>query len=151
MSHDGPPRGVLVDAEGSGGAFALMEYELAPRTLVAPLHTHAREDEYSYVLAGRLGAQIAKQTRQAGVGELLVKPRGVAHTLWNPGDTSARVLELIAPGGFERCLAALYEPGARLSANELRALWSAYGIDMDAGSLATLMSAHALERCSLSM
>jgi uncharacterized cupin superfamily protein len=29
---------------------------MPPRRLAAPLHEHSREDEYSYVLDGRMGA-----------------------------------------------------------------------------------------------
>ena len=34
----------------TGGTFSLVEHPIPPRTLVAPLHIHTREDEYSYVL-----------------------------------------------------------------------------------------------------
>ena len=43
----------------TGGTFSLVEHPIPPRTLVAPLHLHTREDEYSYVLEGRMGAQLA--------------------------------------------------------------------------------------------
>jgi oxalate decarboxylase/phosphoglucose isomerase-like protein (cupin superfamily) len=38
---------------------------------------------------------------EAGPGELVFKPRGLAHTFWNAGDEPARLLELISPAGFE--------------------------------------------------
>lgn len=129
-------------SEDSDGAFALIEYEIPPRTLVAPLHTHRHEDEYSYVLAGTVGAQIAERTVSAGPHKLVAKPRGIAHTLWNPSDTPTRVLELIVPGGFERCLVELYRTG-RGSA-ELERLWKQYGIDMDARSVPELLERHGL-------
>ncbi len=37
----------MVWAEESGGGFSLVEHPIPPRTLVAPLHRHANEDEYS--------------------------------------------------------------------------------------------------------
>ena len=35
---------------GTGGGFSLVEHPIPPLSLVAPLHRHAREDEYSFVL-----------------------------------------------------------------------------------------------------
>jgi len=46
--------------EESGGGFSLVEHPIPPRQLCAPLHRHTREDEYSYVLEGRLGAQLGE-------------------------------------------------------------------------------------------
>ena len=42
--------------EETGGGFSLVEHPIPPLTLVAPLHRHSREDEYSFVLEGRMGA-----------------------------------------------------------------------------------------------
>ena len=39
----------------TGEGFSLVEHPIAPRTLAAPMHIHAHEDEYSYVLEGELG------------------------------------------------------------------------------------------------
>src|SRR6059058_5229647 len=76
----------VVSAEHTGGAFAVVEHDLAPRTLGAPMHTHDLEDEISHVTAGRLGVQIGDDVLEAGPGDTVVKPRGVAHAFWNPGD-----------------------------------------------------------------
>src|SRR5918996_971594 len=71
------------------------------RALGAPLHTHHNEDEYSYVLQGRFGVQLGDDVFEAGPGDLVVKPRGLAHAFWNAGEEPARLLELISPAGFE--------------------------------------------------
>jgi mannose-6-phosphate isomerase-like protein (cupin superfamily) len=91
----------MIDGERTGGTFSLVEHPLPPRALGAPLHTHHNEDEYSYVLEGRFGVQLGDELLDAGPGDLLVKPRGVAHAFWNAGDEPARLLELISPAGFE--------------------------------------------------
>jgi mannose-6-phosphate isomerase-like protein (cupin superfamily) len=91
----------MIDGERTGGAFSLVEHPLPPRALGAPLHTHHNEDEYSYVLQGRFGVQLGDDTFEAGPGDLLFKPRGVPHAFWNAGDEPGRLLELIAPAGFE--------------------------------------------------
>jgi mannose-6-phosphate isomerase-like protein (cupin superfamily) len=95
----------MIDGEESGGGFSLVEHPIPPRTLAAPLHRHTNEDEYSYVLEGRVGMQLGDETLEAGPGDLVFKPRGQWHTFWNPGDEPARLLEIISPGGFERYFA----------------------------------------------
>jgi mannose-6-phosphate isomerase-like protein (cupin superfamily) len=85
----------------SGGGFSLVEHPIPPRTLVAPLHLHEREDEYSYVLEGRMGAQLGSDVVIAEAGDLVFKPRNQWHTFWNAGDTPCRILEIISPAGFE--------------------------------------------------
>src|SRR4249919_1585513 len=46
----------MIGGDESGGGFSLVEHPMSPRALAAPLHRHTREDEYSYVLDGRVGA-----------------------------------------------------------------------------------------------
>src|SRR5215210_17719 len=46
----------MLAGEETGGGFALVEHPIPPRALAAPLHRHSREDEYSFVLEGRIGA-----------------------------------------------------------------------------------------------
>jgi quercetin dioxygenase-like cupin family protein len=91
----------MIDGEQTGGTFSLVEHPLPPRALGAPVHTHKNEDEYSYVLEGRVGVQLGEEVLEAGPGELVFKPRGVAHAFWNAGDQPARLLEIISPAGFE--------------------------------------------------
>jgi uncharacterized cupin superfamily protein len=74
---------------------------IPPKTLVKP-HRHLKEDEYSVVLAGAVGIKLGDEVSEVGPGSYLLKPRGVAHALWNAGDAPARVVEVISPGGFER-------------------------------------------------
>ena len=89
-----------LSAQATGGAFSIVEHPIAPGTLVPP-HTHSHEDEYSYVLEGEVGVKIGDQEFLATAGDIIVKPRGVSHTFWNPGPLPARLLEIIAPAGFE--------------------------------------------------
>ncbi len=91
----------MIDGETTGGAFSLVEHPLSPRALGAPVHTHRNEDEYSYVLEGRIGVQLGDADLEAEPGQLLFKPRGVAHAFWNAGAEPARLLEMISPAGFE--------------------------------------------------
>ena len=100
----------------TGGTFSLVEHPIPPRTLVAPLHLHEREDEYSYVLEGRMGAQLGDDVVYAEPGDLVFKPRNQWHTFWNAGDTTCRLLEIISPAGFEHFFNELGEQMAEAKA-----------------------------------
>ena len=91
----------------TGARFSLVEHPMPPRALAAPLHRHTREDEYSFVLEGRMGALLGDDVVEAGPGDLVYKPRDQWHTFWNAGEEPARILELISPAGFERFFAEL--------------------------------------------
>lgn len=92
----------MINTEDTDGGFALVEHAMAPRVLAAPLHVHTREDEYSFVLEGRLGALLGDEEVYGEPGDLIFKPRGQWHTFWNAGDGPTRILELIAPAGLEK-------------------------------------------------
>jgi mannose-6-phosphate isomerase-like protein (cupin superfamily) len=91
----------MISGEESGGGFSLVEHPIPGRALAAPLHRHSREDEYSFVLEGRVGALLGDEVVYGGPGDLIFKPRDQWHTFWNAGEEPARILELISPAGFE--------------------------------------------------
>jgi mannose-6-phosphate isomerase-like protein (cupin superfamily) len=134
-------------AEETGGGFSLVEHPIPPRTLVAPLHRHSREDEYSYVLEGRMGALVGNDVIYAEVGELAFKPRQQWHTFWNPDDTPCRILEIISPGGFERFfneLAAVMQ-GPDFDPAQMGELGARYGLEFDPESVPRLCAQHGLD------
>ena len=91
----------MLAGEVTGGGFALVEHPIPPRALAAPLHRHTNEDEYSFVLEGRMGALLGDDVVYAEPGDLVFKPRYQWHTFWNAGDATCRILEIISPAGFE--------------------------------------------------
>jgi mannose-6-phosphate isomerase-like protein (cupin superfamily) len=107
----------LIDGNEAGGAFAFLEHPMSPRALAAPLHRHSREDEYSFVLEGRMGALLGDDVIEAGPGELVFKPRNQWHTFWNAGDEPCRILEIISPAGFEQYFRELAGLGGPLKAS----------------------------------
>jgi quercetin dioxygenase-like cupin family protein len=136
----------MIDGERTGGAFSLVEHPLPPRALGAPLHTHHNEDEYSYVLEGRFGVQLGPDTLEVGPGDLLFKPRGVAHAFWNAGEEPARLLELISPAGFEnyfRELAPLLAASERDQA-AIGEVVARYRLDIDFTTIPSLAERHHL-------
>ncbi len=138
----------MVDGDESGGGFSLVEHPIAPHALCAPMHRHANEDEYSYVLEGRMGAKLGDEVVFAEAGDLVFKPRNQWHTFWNPGDEPARVLEIISPAGFEnyfRELAKMLAEGASLDPDEMGEFMASYGFEVDVESVPALLEEHGLE------
>jgi mannose-6-phosphate isomerase-like protein (cupin superfamily) len=131
----------MIDGETTDGGFSLVEHPMSAHALAAPLHRHLREDEYSYVLTGRMGALLGDDVLEARPGDLVFKPRGEWHTFWNAGDEPCRILELIAPAGFERFFAELVELGGVENADEatLGELCGRYALEMDPSSVPGLV------------
>jgi mannose-6-phosphate isomerase-like protein (cupin superfamily) len=131
----------MIDASDAGQRFSLVEHPMAPRALAAPLHRHTREDEYSWVIEGRVGALLGEEVLVAGPGDLIFKPRGQWHTFWNAGDEPARILEIISPGGFEQFFAELVDLGGVTQARPevFAELCARYQLEMDPGSVPELL------------
>lgn len=127
----------MIDGDETGRGFSLVEHPMSPRALAAPLHRHTCEDEYSYVLQGRVGAMLGDEVLVGGPGDLIHKPRNQWHTFWNAGDEPARVLEIISPAGFERFFAALVDLGGVTQADPqaLGELCAQYQLEMDPASV----------------
>src|SRR3954452_14392572 len=127
----------MLDGSEAGQRFSLVEHPMAPRALAAPLHRHNREDEYSYVLQGRMGALLGDEVVEAGPGDLVHKPRNQWHTFWNAGEEPCRILEIISPAGFEVFFAELDRLGGALKADPeaLAQLNDRYGLEMQPESV----------------
>ena len=97
----------MIPADATDRRFSLVEHPMPAHALAAPLHRHTNEDEYSFILEGRMGALLGDDVVVAGPGDLVYKPRGQWHTFWNAGDEPARILEIISPAGFEQFFAEL--------------------------------------------
>jgi mannose-6-phosphate isomerase-like protein (cupin superfamily) len=131
----------MLDGDTSDGGFSLVEHPMSARALAAPLHRHNREDEYSYVIEGRMGALLGDDALEAGPGDLVLKPRGEWHTVWNAGDDPCRILEIIAPAGFESFFDELVDLGGVAQADPaiLGELCERYALEMDPSSVPGLI------------
>jgi mannose-6-phosphate isomerase-like protein (cupin superfamily) len=131
----------MITGGESGGGFSLVEHPMSARALAAPLHRHTREDEYSYVVEGRIGALLGDEVVFGAPGDLIFKPRNQWHTFWNAGDEPARLLEIISPAGFEQFFAELVELGGVTQADPgvLGALSERYGLEMAPQSIPGLV------------
>ena len=131
----------MIDGPEAAERFSLVEHPMSPRALAAPLHLHTREDEYSYVLQGRMGALLGDEVVEAGPGDLVFKPRDQWHTFWNAGDEPCRILEIISPAGFELFFQELVDMGGATQASPeaLARLNERYGLEMQPETVPELL------------
>jgi quercetin dioxygenase-like cupin family protein len=137
----------MITGTQSGGGFTLLEQPLAPRALAAPLHRHSREDEYSFVLTGRIGALLGDDVVFGEPGDLIFKPRGQWHTYWNASDEESRMLEIISPAGFEGYFDELITlfAGGRPEPEVAAGVAARYGLELDFASIPRLVAAYGVK------
>lgn len=134
----------MVGGDESGGGFSLCEHLMPPHALAAPLHRHTREDEYSFVLEGLVGAFLGDEEVFGEVGDLIFKPRGQWHTFWNAGDAPARILEIISPGGFENAFREMHALGDALTPEVMAEVAVRYGCEVDFEGTMPIIERHGL-------
>jgi quercetin dioxygenase-like cupin family protein len=134
----------MIDAKDTQGRLAVLQHVIEPRALAGPMHRHQREDEFSYVLSGRIGASHGGEESVAGPGDLIFKPRNQWHTFWNAGDEPAMVLELISAAGLEE----LFREFGRLTTppgpETIAAMAERYGCELDFNATFPLVERHQL-------
>ena len=134
----------MIDSADTGGRFSLVQQTLEPRALAAPLHRHRNEDEYSYVLSGRIGAMLGSEEVFGEPGDLIFKPRNQWHTFWNAGDEPASILEIISSAGLEelfRSFGTMPDPDPET----LMAMAAEYGCDVDFEGTMPIVERHSLD------
>jgi mannose-6-phosphate isomerase-like protein (cupin superfamily) len=135
----------MIGAQETGERFSLVEHPMPPRALAAPLHRHSREDEYSFVLEGRMGALLGDEVVYADPGDLVFKPRNQWHTFWNASEEPCRILEIISPGGFEAYFDELVEMTAPPTPESIAPIAARYGLEMKFESLPELVKEYGLK------
>ena len=133
----------MLDGPEAAERFSLVEHPMPPRALGAPLHKHSREDEYSFVLEGRMGALLGDHEVYAEAGDFVHKPRDQWHTFWNAGDEPCRILEIISPAGFEKYFEEMVD-NAPFDPSGLPELAARYGLDVDPESIPGLCEKYGL-------
>jgi quercetin dioxygenase-like cupin family protein len=95
----------------TGGAFSLAEVE-GWQGGEPPLHLHAREDEFFYVLEGEMTFKIGDELKLATPGSVVWAPRNVPHAFMFDTPT-VRVLIGFFPAGQEAVFKRFSLPAAR--------------------------------------
>ncbi|HEV7918223.1 MAG TPA: cupin domain-containing protein [Solirubrobacterales bacterium] len=100
---EGPAGGPLTfKARGdqTNGALTVVENVVAPND-GPPLHTHANEDEFWYILEGTFRFKLGGEIHDAPQGSFVFVPRGTPHNFQNIGHQPARILAMFTPAGME--------------------------------------------------
>ena len=70
-----------------------------PEESFVPPHVHPHQDEYIYVLEGRIDLILDRKTTSASVGDLVRMPRGIPHAIFNNPGAPVQALFWAAPAG----------------------------------------------------
>jgi quercetin dioxygenase-like cupin family protein len=112
----GNPYLVRASAAETGDAFCCIECTIPPGAGVPP-HTHTREHEAIYVLAGEIvvsSAHVREPTRM-GTGAFFFTPRGCQHTFRNESGETARILVICTPGAGMEAMFTAFDAAGRAS------------------------------------
>ncbi len=120
-----PGKGRIVEAFGDKATFMLTGEETGVRYTMfvnetapgcgPPPHRHDNEDEWFYVLEGKVEFFKDGEWTEVPPGTSVFMPRGCVHTFRNAGDTLLKQIIHTAPSGFEtfftRCAAEFNKEG----------------------------------------
>ena len=137
---------LVLTGEDTGGAFAVSQQPLQPRALAGPLHRHANEEGFIYVVRGRIGAQLDERVVYADEGATVMIPKGLRHTFWNPTDSPSEVLEMFTPAGLEGWFLELADivASGTFEIADIVASGRRFGTELELDSLEPLLSTHGL-------
>ncbi len=137
---------IVISGDETGGAFAMSQQALLPRALAGPLHRHANEAGFIYVIEGVIGAEVDGRVVRAEPGDSVLVPRDADHTFWNETDSRADVLELFTPAGLEHWFGELAEIVAAGSFDLDTIVESGrrFGTELDLESIQPLIDKHHL-------
>ena len=94
---------VRLSSADTNGAFAIIESVSAPGCS-PPMHLHRNEEEHFVVLAGTYRILIEDKVFDAPAGTSVTAPKGARHSWRNMSDETGRLLIILTPGGFEKCI-----------------------------------------------
>jgi quercetin dioxygenase-like cupin family protein len=103
---------LLLGPEHTGGTFTAF-LEVTPPGGGPPPHFHEREDEWFYVLEGRVSFLTDGKWTETLPGTTVFAPRRSVHTFKNTGSTASKMLIHTTPSGFEKFFAAAAEEFAK--------------------------------------
>ena len=91
---------ILATSKRTGGVLGVWRYTAGPES-GPPLHIHAREDEFFYVLSGEFAIQLGDCVKVAPAGSFVFIPKDTPHTFRNRRAEPGQLLGAVTPGGFE--------------------------------------------------
>jgi mannose-6-phosphate isomerase-like protein (cupin superfamily) len=94
---------VRLSSTDTNGAYAIVESVAAPGCS-PPMHLHRNEEEHFVVLAGTYRILIEDKVFDAPVGISVTVPRGSRHSWRNISNETGRLLVILTPGAFDKCI-----------------------------------------------
>lgn len=92
----------VVSNETAGGLFIVEHKNLL--NAGPPLHLHVAQEEWFYVIEGKVVFQVGEKRFELGPGESVLAPRRVPHAFAGTGPDPARMLIAFSPAGkMEAC------------------------------------------------
>src|SRR5215813_650855 len=88
----------------TGSRLSITESALAPGFPGPMPHRHRETFDIFYVLEGTIVFRLGNECLDAPAGSFVLVPPGVVHSFANPGEASARFLNIQAPAGLEQYL-----------------------------------------------
>ena len=128
-----------------GGHYCIVRQTIAPGQLFWP-HMHQNEDQVIVVLKGTLGVRVSDREWSAGAGEIVHRPKGEPHTIWNGGDVPTEFIEITSPGVFEQYFVAQAEAAASGDAEKRAQLLKEWQISGVTGWDAELNARHGVKQ-----
>jgi len=102
----------LAGEKETGGSFDFVDSHMRQGTEPPP-HVHEREDEFMYVINGRLRVFIGRQTFEVQDGGCVFLPKEIPHA-FRIESSQIHMLVQITPGGFMNALNEMARPAGRL-------------------------------------
>jgi quercetin dioxygenase-like cupin family protein len=96
------------DGDETAGRYSISEWWLEPHTRGPGGHQHP-EDDVFYVLQGTVTFLMDDEWLDASAGSFVLVPGGVTHAFDNRTDSRAGMLNVSAPGDFERAMPPIAE------------------------------------------
>jgi len=99
----------------TGGAFTFIESHTKGG---APLHVHSREDEYLYVIKGKIIVNCGEDIFEAAQGSFVFLPRNVPHS-WDVEGEIATILMMTVPAMLEEFLSEFHKANSKEAKNQV--------------------------------
>lgn len=99
------PIRLYLSSQENTGSVTFYEFEVPPQSPGSPPHTHSREDEYFFILEGRLSVLSGEDVLKLDAGDFAALNRGNTHMFWNADEEPVRLLMATTGGSFEEFMA----------------------------------------------
>ena len=96
------PTTLLLSEEENESGLSFYEFRVPPKTAAAPPHIHTHEDEFFYVVSGKVSFLDRETIASGGPGTFVALTRNNLHAFWNDTDEEAVLLLAASQGNFEK-------------------------------------------------